>query len=415
MQYSVVKEILQKAWFIEPGTFAQMAPMAFNALKGVHFNEEPEPEDNIPYLYHSANNERVDPNEEDRQEDEEIYINVIPVRGAMLKHDMLCGPVGTRTLAKRITRGDNDPSVIGTILIFETGGGSADAVPELTDAIQQAKKPVMSWIDGICASAGIYSAAFTDEIMASRESDRVGSIGTMMMMEGREKISKDKDNNIYIRVYADEATQKNEEFEKAMNELDVSLIKERILNPHNDQFIQDMRNQRPVTDEQLKGRLYTAEESIGTLVDSIGSFDDAVNRVVELSKDNKNQQTNSQQTITMNKFDKVNNAIGVETLEFQEGYTSLSIAQVEAINNQLANLEEGKTNAENDLKTAKDEAANKDQKIEELQNEVKELKEGPGAEHTEVKKQTDNSASKTDESDDMLTNEDIELYNATKA
>jgi ClpP class serine protease len=410
MQYSIAKEILQKAWYIDAATFAEYAPLAFNVLKGIHFEEEPEPEDNIPYFFNSAKQERVDPNDEGKAEDEEIYINVIPVRGPMLKHDMLCGPVGTRTLSKRLLRGDSDPSVIGTILIFETGGGSADAVPELADAIEQAEKPVLSWVDGICASAGIYSAAYSDEIMASRETDRVGSIGTMMMMEGREKVSKDNDNNIYIRVYADEATQKNEEFEKAMNELDVSLIKERILNPHNDQFIQDMRNQRPnVTDDQLKGRLYTAEESLGTLVDSIGSFDKAVERVVELSKQNKNQ-NNTQQSKTMNRFKNVNNALGVESLEFPEGYTSLSIAQVEAIDNQLTNLEEGKTNAENDLKAANDKVTKKDQKIQELQNEVKELKEGPGAKRTEIKKQTDESKTK-DESDDMLTNEDIEMFN----
>ena len=412
MQYSIAKEILQKAWHIDAMTFLQYAPLAFSTLKGIHFDEEPEPEDNLPFLYNPIKTERVNPEEQEQKDDDEVYISVVPVRGPMMKHDVLCGPSGTRTLAKRLLRGDNDPSVIGTIMIFETGGGSADAVPELTEAIQQAQKPVISWVDGVMASAGMYVGAYTDEIMASRESDRIGSIGTMMMLEGREKISKDSDNNIYVRVYADEASQKNEEFEKAMNELDLSLIKERILNPHNDQFIADMKAQRSnVKDEQLKGRLYTAEEALGTLIDSIGTFDDAIDRVVELSEQNQNNDDKNQST--MDRFKEVNEAIGVSSLEFQDGYTSLSIAQVEAVNNRLAEARQGKEQAENDLTQKDNTISEKDQEIENLQNEVQQLKEGPGEQRTEIYKSTDEHGQ--EEADpEMLTDEDIKLYNAVK-
>jgi len=49
----------------------------------------------------------------------------------MLKHDMLCGPAGTRTLGNRLVDADADPNVIGHLLIFETGGGTANSVPRL--------------------------------------------------------------------------------------------------------------------------------------------------------------------------------------------------------------------------------------------------------------------------------------------
>jgi ClpP class serine protease len=161
----------------------------------------------------------------------------------------------------------------------------------------------------------------------------------------------------------------------------------------------------------LKGRLYTAEEALGTLIDSIGTFDDAIDRVVELSEQNQNNDDKNQST--MDRFKEVNEAIGVSSLEFQDGYTSLSIAQVEAVNNRLAELRQGKEQAENDLTQKDNTISEKDQQIENLQNEVQQLKEGPGEQRTEIYKSTDEQ-SQEEADPEMLTDEDIELYNAVK-
>ena len=108
-------------------------------------------------------------------------------------------------------------------------------------------------------------------------------------------LEKMEDGSIVARIYADGADEKNIEFEKALDG-DFKLIKERLLNPHNEQFKADVMTNRPtVKDDQLTGRTYPASEVIGTLIDSIGTLNDAIQKVVELASLQKktNQPTNT--------------------------------------------------------------------------------------------------------------------------
>jgi ClpP class serine protease len=215
----------------------------------------------------------------------EKVVSVIPVRGAMTKHNQVCGPAGTRTIAARLKEADMDPDVIGHVLVFETGGGSANSVPELSEAIIGCSKPTLAYVDGMMCSAGQFAGSYCREVMASRASDLIGSIGTMIVFEGRKAKSEENDEKIiHLRVYADGADEKNQEFESAINDFNFKLVKERILNPHNEQFIAQVKSNRPgVLEEHLHGRAYPAGEVLGSLVDSIGSFEEAVKRVVSLS------------------------------------------------------------------------------------------------------------------------------------
>jgi len=134
-------------------------------------------------------------------------------------------------------------------------------------------------------SAGQFAGSYCKEIIASRETDLVGSIGTMTIWEGRKaNSSEDSEGVIHQRIYADDATQKNEEFETAINEGNFKLTRERILNPLNFEFVSEIRNNRPgVEDKHLHGRAFPAGEVVGSLVDSIGDFNYAIQRVIALS------------------------------------------------------------------------------------------------------------------------------------
>jgi hypothetical protein len=138
MQFSILKEIFGTPWQIEAGTFQRYFPLATGILKGAHFHAEEEPAENRPFMVSALSFQRLqsfesmdEPPCPDAEGNEETVvksplISVIPVRGLMLKHDMLCGPAGTRTLGNRLLEADSDPNVIGHILIFETGGGTAN-------------------------------------------------------------------------------------------------------------------------------------------------------------------------------------------------------------------------------------------------------------------------------------------------
>lgn len=292
MQFSVVKEIFGQPWQIEASTFQRYFPLVISALHGVQFTPEPEPQENVNYHYplsahksHSSTIQNDGTDDDPDQPAPQLVIHVLPIRGVMMKHDLLCGPRGTRTLGDRLRDADTEEMVIGHIIIFETGGGSSDSVPEIAEAISECKKPVVAWVDGMMCSAGQFAGSYCNEIIASRATDWVGSIGTMMVWEGRKSNSPANfEGTIHQRIYADDASQKNEEFEAAINNSDFKLVKERILNPHNLKFISEIKKNRPgVEDIHLHGRVFDAGEVVGSLVDSIGDFQFAINRVLYLA------------------------------------------------------------------------------------------------------------------------------------
>jgi ClpP class serine protease len=142
------------------------------------------------------------------------------------------------------------------------------------------------FVDGMMASAALYIGSYADYIIAKRESDIIGSIGTMIELQSFKNIDEDKQTGErVVRIYADQSTEKNKAFEEAINNLNFIPIKEKILNPHNERFIADMKANRPnIKDTEITGETFNASEVVGTLIDEVGSFETAVNKILELSK-----------------------------------------------------------------------------------------------------------------------------------
>jgi ClpP class serine protease len=167
-----------------------------------------------------------------------------------------------------------------------------------------------------------YIASYAKGITASRGMDMVGSIGTMAMYEGRKaKSEANEDGEISVTIYADGSEEKNEEYEKAINEFDFTVVKERILNPFNRKFQNDVKTHRPaVLVEQLKGRTYMAQDVVGSLVDEIGDFASVVDHIIEEANfkneppvpgQNQNHQNSK---IEMRQFPHLNKVLGIEEL-----------------------------------------------------------------------------------------------------
>jgi hypothetical protein len=169
----------------------------------------------------------------------------------------------------------------------------------------------------------------------------------MIAIEDFEKFSKDN-GMVHVRIYADGAGDKNGEFENALAG-NFSLIKERILNPFNEQFKADIRANRPkVEAEHLTGKTWQAREVMGILVDAVGSVSFAVSRVYDLSR--QEQKLNS--ILNMNKFSFLMKALGVEELAAVDGSSSLTEEQLTAIETALSAAEAARVKAEKDLQTA---------------------------------------------------------------
>ena len=392
MRFSLAKEIFGQPWQIESSYFQQFLPFAVGMLNGSDFIPENEPVDNLPFYVDPFSamplqwTDDDDPDSDDQsvEEKNEKVVHVLPVRGLMLKHDQVCGPVGTRTLAQRLREADAKESVLGHVLIFETGGGTANSVPELADAILSCKKAVIAYVDGMMCSAGQYAGSYCTEIIASRETDLVGSIGTMIVYEGRKAIS-ENDGVVHLRIYADEATEKNQEYEQAINDLNVKLVKERTLNPHNQQFTQDIKdNRKMVKDEHLHGATFQAKDVLGALVDSIGDFAFAVERVVYYSGHTKEEPSsqnapasseNENPIFNSMKYTRIMSALGLDNESFvleADGCRTFSPEELATMDNALASDQSNELNAaltetQSQLEAANNTIQQNDQRIQQLE------------------------------------------------
>lgn len=316
MKYSFIRQLLQQStWFIEPQTANANAAIYNGIMQGLVMADE------------SPNNSAFINNKSVKAIPQGKTVHILQLNGVMLREDGDCGYEGTRTLADHLAKADANPDVIGHVIAIDSGGGASNAVPVLAEAIRNCQKPVVAHVDGMMASAAMYVGSYADYIIANHIHDRIGCIGTMIEIEGYPNQHKAPDGKITLRIYADQSTEKNEEYETALSG-DFKLIKENLLNPINAQFIEDIKNNRPaVTDSQLHGRTFFAKDVTGTLIDQIGSFDDAINKVINLSK------------ITINQMEKVphlNMIASCANLVSVDGFVTLSVAQIADIENALA-------------------------------------------------------------------------------
>ena len=385
---SLFNDIFREPWMIEPQTAAAQKQVLKGLLMGLEFTQEDE-------MVQASIGHKQNPSIPRGRS-----INVVNLEGTMLRDDGPCGMVGTRTLASMLLEAEGKEEVIGHILYIDSGGGAANSVPDLAEAIQACQKPVVAFVDGYMCSAAMYVGSYCRHIIANREDNKVGCIGTMIQLEDWPKQVKQSEGFIRLRIYADGAEEKNEEYEKAL-EGDFSLIKERILNPHNERFKADIRKNRPsVREDQLKGRTYEAKEAVGTLIDAIGSFDSAVAKVMELSTlnikpmdDLKNIQTlptcqdlqsvDGCVTLTKEQMEEIDAAVGVGITEKALNKTNQKTIteQAQTIKDLTAERDELKPKADQlDGKEAeiasltqerdqlKQEAAQKDDRIKELED-----------------------------------------------
>ncbi len=211
-------------------------------------------------------------------------IAVISLSGPVMKDDW-CGDPGTKTMSALMSEADNNPNIIGQILILDTPGGAVDGTPNFADNIKSLNKPVVGLIDGMCCSAGMWIVSATDHIMSTHDINTVGSIGTMCSM--RDYSGRDENNGIKNHfIYATNSTDKNKAYHDALKGDYAPMIEQ--LDQMNDMFTSAIKKNRwnkGVTKEVLTGKTYLSKDAISKgLVDSIGSMSDAVNKVKQLSK-----------------------------------------------------------------------------------------------------------------------------------
>lgn len=270
MRYTFLRDILSQPYMLEPSLVPIHIQMFRGLLMGASMMEENE-------IIQSS----IDVSEHDTKQS----INVINLKGFMSRNDGECS-YGTRTLAKHLKEADAEDATIGHIIVIDSGGGAANSVPDLADAIQSLTKPCVAFVDGMMASAAIYAGSYCDYIIANRKDDRIGCVGTMLQIIDYPKQANLASGEICVRVYADGSEEKNLDYEEALSG-NIQLVKDEVLNPLNQEFVQAMLTNRHLDDTTLlKGKTYFAKDVVGTLIDEIGDMQTAINKVISLSEPN---------------------------------------------------------------------------------------------------------------------------------
>jgi protease-4 len=280
MDYKLAKEIYGQPWFMDSISAQVLGAVLNNNNFEFNANEKLNQYGFIAAANVIENNNYFDYS---RLKENEKYISVVNFNGAITKGGG-ASHNGTAEIGAQMLKADKQNNIIGHIIKADSGGGSVEATLDFLDVLAQLKKPVVTYNNGTMASAMYYIASQTAYIISHRASNMVGSIGTMISING---VPNNTENKVTgertIRIYASKATLKNNDFEAAINDFNIEPIQTKILNPANENFINAVQSKRAGAEEQhLTGDIFAASEVIGTLIDKIGTFEDAIKKVQNL-------------------------------------------------------------------------------------------------------------------------------------
>lgn len=350
---------LKGPWMIDAESAQVMLPVLKSILSGVPVSLEPEEKYNLSELIAAR---QAGSSFESGQESK---IHILHLQGTMFRYDN-CGMPGSKTMARALRQYDQDPSVIGHIIVADSGGGAASAVSDLAEAIRSCSKPVVGFIDGTAASACIYTLSYCQKLIAHQPMNFIGCVGVMVELSGFSRYHKDADGEIYARIYADQSSEKNLEYEQAL-EGNASVIKETCLNPLAEQFIQDMKANRPgCTDDLLKGKTYFAKDVVGSFIDSIGSMDDAIEAVLQLAAPAPEPQQKT--LLPMKEYANLMAIAVLAGLVFAEdGSATLTAEQLEALDQALADAAASTRTLTSERDSLRETLTQRDNRISELE------------------------------------------------
>lgn len=112
-------------------------------------------------------------------------VALIPVDGVIAKRmnlfTQISGGASTELIARDVREAASDPNVSAIVLLVDSPGGSVDGTQALAQVVREAsdQKPVVTWADGMMASAAYWIGAASDRVYISGDTTFVGSIGVV--------------------------------------------------------------------------------------------------------------------------------------------------------------------------------------------------------------------------------------------
>ncbi|MCX2695563.1 MULTISPECIES: signal peptide peptidase SppA [Ochrobactrum] len=182
-------------------------------------------------------------------------------------------------LLKRLNKIANDDAVKGVILILDSPGGTTVGGESIYEAVRKIaeKKPVVTQVGTLAASAGYMIASASDHIIA-RQTSIVGSIGVLFQYPDLSKLL----DTIGVKVEAIKSSPLKAEpnyFSPASEEAK-AMIRNMIMDSY-DWFVGIVQERRSFTHEQAlalaNGAVFTGRQAVqNKLIDGLGGEEEAV-------------------------------------------------------------------------------------------------------------------------------------------
>lgn len=293
-----ISAILRGRWLLDKAWADQHLPLVLSMLQG----------NNVSFVERTGNavTERpfvIDPQTMQRYEGfiynwrEERYVpnpnipensvGVLPISGPITKYNGDCGEPGAVLRNSWLMDMKRRSNISSVILLLDTPGGESRAASTSVSIIKNFGKPILSYIDGMCASLGVWYSSATDEVYFGNETDELGSVGSYCTIFDFKGYFEKEGVKIH-EIYAPQSTDKNKDYRDAL-EGDYSGI-EADLKIHVDAFISFVKENRgdsaQATASQWRtGKMFYAKDAIKLgLADAIKPFDQVVSKAAWLAK-----------------------------------------------------------------------------------------------------------------------------------
>lgn len=209
----------------------------------------------------------------------------IPIIGEMSRYSYWS--YGNEFLMQCLNRIEANEQYKGVVLRVDTGGGTADSCNIFADTVASFSKPKITYTNN-CCSAGYFIASQSDEIIVEPQAaTQIGSLGTLIIYQNY--MAYLEKSGIATKVIrAEQSIDKAiinpfEEFTKEME--DDLIAKATVACKEFHGYVKRGRAGKITSEEVFTGKTYSANEAIKLgLADRTGTFKDAVNRVITLSK-----------------------------------------------------------------------------------------------------------------------------------
>ena len=281
----ILTEILSSAWLISKERSNAYASIILSMLRGESFSSGDHSlarERNRAYIISGVGDQSQKFGFTDSNIPEGS-VAIIPIRSEILKYDQPCGPRGSQSIINDVKSADQNPNIKSILLVVDSPGGQVTGTDLLAEAVKNSETPIVAFIEGMAASAAYWIISGASKIIASSDLDRIGSIGTMLMVEDLQPALEAQGVKFH-EVYASLSVDKNADVNQVLDGKYESYQKN-VLDVINSKFLSSIKANRPAVDDStLTGKMYFAPEAIALgLIDEIGSLDYAISVATALS------------------------------------------------------------------------------------------------------------------------------------